>query len=115
MGAHVVGGLPRNDVDRGCCLLPPWYIRRQPAPLIYGGGHKAFRRLQEDIACESDLTIFFWSSELMPRPQYRPKIEVVSQSSISLLNGVVCCIKPNGDYSYRLCRELRTSKVFTAQ
>lgn len=56
--------------DIAYCLLGIFDINM---PLIYGEGHKAFQRLQEEITRkEGDPSILLWSSETMPLPQYRP-------------------------------------------
>ncbi|KAK2591824.1 hypothetical protein QQS21_010492 [Conoideocrella luteorostrata] len=56
--------------DIAYCLLGIFDINM---PLIYGEGHKAFQRLQEEITRkEGDPSILLWSSEGMPLPQYRP-------------------------------------------
>ncbi|TQS33929.1 hypothetical protein Golomagni_05711, partial [Golovinomyces magnicellulatus] len=58
--------------DIAYCLLGIFDINM---PLIYGEGHKAFQRLQEEITRkENDPSILVWSARDMPRPQYRPPL-----------------------------------------
>ena len=69
--------------DMAYCMLGIFDLN---LPLLYGEGHKAFIRLQEEIIRVSDdHTIFCWSSDLLPQldPSQQPHISLIAPSPLA--------------------------------